>query len=147
MSYTVGIKRRYWFGYRKLRVTGHDWQNGRFLLNLEDGSQEHLPGFHLDGLRVYPDFWVHLKQLEHSRPAAPVVAAPTIREPAPVRELPLEAQSEPPAVTRRQGIQLPDEFDETLRGHLPPPETPDMTEARRRATERVRDILANGGTH
>ncbi len=68
MSYTIGIKRRFLPGYQKVKVTGHDWQHGRFILNREDGSQDHIPGFSTPRLKVYADFWTHLAQVERSRP-------------------------------------------------------------------------------
>ncbi len=94
MSYTIGLKRRFIPGYRKIRVKGHEWQNGRFILNLEDGSQDHIPGFSIPYLKVYADFWAHLAQLERSRPAvkepepaSEVVWQDTLPKPEPQREM------------------------------------------------------------
>ena len=150
MSYTVGIKRRFWFGYRKIKVNAHDWQNWRFILNLEDGSQEHIPGFHLDSLKVYADFWNHLAKIEHDKLASAIREAsretPVIHKPSPV-VAPVVKEVEAPFIAPKpeNGFM----FDEALRqGPVEPaPETPEMLEVRRRASERVRDILANGGPH
>ncbi len=92
MSYTVGVKRRFGLGYRRFSVTGHDWQNGRFILNLVDGCQEHIPGFSAPALKVYADFWTHLAQIERRPAAQPLnrqgasVMPPPPPEPIPVRE-------------------------------------------------------------
>lgn len=67
MSYTVGIKRRFWPGYRLVQVTGHSWENFRFILNLTDGSQIVIPGFQAGGIKVYPDFKSHIAVLEDAR--------------------------------------------------------------------------------
>lgn len=135
MAYTIGIKRRFFPGYRKVRVTGHDWQNWRFILNLEDGSQEHIPGFAAPALKVYADFWTHLQMTKTAAPRdvsreialahlagragaqagpVPVVTTAPIETPAPV-------PSEPEAETVRD-------------------ESPAMQEARRRAAERIREL-------
>lgn len=128
MAYTVGIKRRWFFGYRKVQVNGHDWQNFRFILNLTDGSQESIPGFTARGVKVYPDFWTHIAQVERTRGApAPVVAA---RPEPPQRPAPAPIQPEPE----------PDEYRE-------PQPAPETLEVRRRAAERVRTILASEGQH
>lgn len=66
--YTVGIKRRFWFGYRDVRVNSHGWQDGRIILNLIDGSQEQIPGYAVYCLKVYNDFHRHAESvLEHQR--------------------------------------------------------------------------------
>lgn len=115
MSYTVGIKRRFLPGYRKVQVTGHDWKDFRFILNLIDGSQESIPGFQLSSLKVYADFWTHLAQLERSSPG--IVPRET---PPPVTE----AASEETAPSKLW-------WDE---------DTSHMPEEVRRATERVRRL-------
>lgn len=133
MAYTVGIKRRWIPGYRKVTVTGHDWQNWRFILNLADGSQEHIPGFTVGALKVYADFWTHLAQVERSRPTPPPVPQfrPVVPEPV------VEARHEP--------VQSTVEVEE----YQPPPrnDSPEMQEVRRRAANRVRSILASDGPH
>lgn len=119
MAYTIGIKRRWLPGYRRLLVTGHAWQHGRFILDLNDGSQEHIVGA---GIRVYTDFWAHLAHVKKSQPIVQPepqpVAAPT---PAPVE--PTDDYTEPPP--------------------LPVPETPMMQLARQRAMERIKELHAN----
>lgn len=132
MAYTIGIKRRWIPGYRKVQVTGHDWQNWRFILNLSDGSQEHVPGFSLMTLKVYPDFWTHL-QIERAkapprevqRQGATVAAAPILEEPV-----------------QEQGF-IPDLPQHEIRTAPPPIEkSPLELEVERRAAERVRSIQA-----
>ncbi len=125
MSYTVGIKRNFGLGYRKVTVTGHDWQNGRFILNLTDGSQEHIPGFSAPALKVYADFWTHLAQIERQRPPPPVVRqGATLASPPPAR------QPEP--------IPVQDEEPEYVAA-----DSPQMAEAKHRAAIRVQQILGN----
>lgn len=128
MSYTVGIKRRFWFGHKKYVVTGHDWQNFRFILNLGDGSQIHLPGFSCAGLRVYPDFWTHHAQgereIERRRGRQGAHARPE-----PVQ--PLEDYAE----------LKPVRADEP--SHFQAPRDPRQDEVKRRAAERVRSIRAS----
>lgn len=113
MSYTVGVKRRFWFGYRRVMVTGHDWQNGRFILNRTDGAQEHIPGFSAPVVRVYPDFWTHISKMPPVPRPAPVAVVAKEPEPIPVAEEAFHVE----------------------------PESPQMQEVRRRAAERVRSIL------
>lgn len=127
MSYTVGIKRKLWFGYRKVMVTGHDWQNGRFILNLSDGSQEHIPGYAAPSLKVYADFWNHLAQIERSRPPR---AEPPRHEAEPVPS--------PQPHFERQGA-VAQEPVKVI------PEDPLMQEARRRAAQRIASIAGGYG--
>jgi hypothetical protein len=61
--YTVGIKRRFWFGFREVRVNSHGWQDGRIILNLIDGSQEQIPGYAVYCLKVYNDFHRHAEMV------------------------------------------------------------------------------------
>lgn len=129
--YTIGLKRRWLPGYRRYSVTKHDWQNFRFILNLADGSQEHIPGFSVSALKVYPDFWAHLAQLERPRVDAPVRAGAT-REPAPV-SVPVPEQDPP------------QEPEQTPPYREPP--TALELEVHRRAAERVRDIQARINEH
>lgn len=119
MAYTVGVKRKLFFGYRKVMVNAHDWQNGRFILNLTDGSQRHIPGFSVPELKVYADFWTHLAQTR------PQVASPKIQASAPV------ATYQPPA-------------QEEL-NYSPAPPAREPTEVEKRAAERVRSIFAGDG--
>lgn len=58
--YTIGIKRRFWFGYRKVLVGGHSYQADRLILNRINGAQEHITGVPVPNFMVYPDFLVHL---------------------------------------------------------------------------------------
>jgi hypothetical protein len=126
MAYTVGIKRKFWFGFRLVKVKGHDWQHGRFILNCDDGSQEHIPGFSTPLLKVYADFWTHLAQLDRERPAAP----PPPR-PEPIRqELPRQGATTAPQPAYSDVPEVHEELD------------PLEQEVKRRATERVQRILA-----
>lgn len=122
MAYTIGIKRRFLPGYRKVQVKGHDWQNGRFILNLTDGSQLHIPGFQTPDVKVYPDFWTHL-QFERAS------AAPVIRQGATQRQFE-ERPAPAPVAVQNEPVQQP-LFD------------PLTDEVKRRAAERVRSILAS----
>jgi hypothetical protein len=120
MSYTVGIKRRFFPGYRKVQVTAHDWNNFRFILNLTDGSQEIIPGFSSRGVKVYADFWTHLHMQQ-----AKVVPRETPREPpAPVHVEPDETPppGPPPVVQEDDAI---------------------TREVKRRAAERVRALQSS----
>lgn len=132
MAYTVGIKRRWLPGYRKVLVSAHEVQQGWFIFNLADGSQERYPALSIPGLKVYNDFWTHLAQMQRTTMEAPrpaVVPRETqtvveeAREPAPRVEQPeIELQSRPG-------------------------DSPEMLEVKRRAAERVRDILASNESH
>jgi hypothetical protein len=124
MAYTIGIKRRFGFGWRKVSVSAHDWREGRFILNLTDGSQEYIPGVAMGGLKVYADFWTHIAQLERSKPAR---QAPL---PAPVVEM------QPPP---REVVDV--RREEPEESYVPEPH--ELQEAKRRAAERVRNILAS----
>lgn len=108
MSYTIGIKRRFGFGFKKYQVNGHDWQNFRFILDLIDGSQIYIPGFSAVALRVYPNFWTHIAQLkqraavEDPKKAEPPAEAPiSVQAPEPQKKAPPSAQPEDPEVLRR----------------------------------------------
>lgn len=122
MAYTIGIKRRFFPGYRKIRVNGHDWQNWRFILNLEDGSQEHIPGFTASALKVYADFWTHLQMTR-----AGAVRAGASAGPAPVVAVDVPAPAPEPEAIPEETVPARDE-------------SPAMQEARRRATERIREL-------
>lgn len=128
--YTVGIKRRFWFGYRKVMVTGHDWQNGRFILNLVDRSQEHIPGFAVPILKVYNDFWTHIAQIEQERKIAAFEAYKERQG----------ATKEPPRVAV-SAVEIAQEDVDVPRQEV------DLRkqEIERRAAERVRSILASDG--
>jgi hypothetical protein len=83
MSYTVGIKRRFLPGFRKIAVLAHSWENFRFLLNLVDGSQLVIPGFRVDAIKVYADFNDHLNlRREEQRRAAAEAELQALREKA-----------------------------------------------------------------
>ncbi len=121
MSYTIGVKRRLWFGYCKHEVNGHDWQNGRFILNLVDGSQIHIPGFQVPEIKVYPNFWTHLAHIERTaRPRVAQQPAEELPRPEPVRH----------GATAEQPVE---------------DEDPAMQEVLRRARERVRSISQGYG--
>jgi hypothetical protein len=117
--YTVGVKRRFWFGYREFEVKAHTWQGDRLVLNLLDGSELHVPGVRSVPIKVYPNFWIHLHSLQAQIPVpAAQVVRPTVK---PVQVAPQvvqeEQQDEPP-----------------LRDYVRP-------EVRNAAAERVRGIL------
>ncbi len=135
MAYTIGIKRRWLPGYRKITVTGHEWQNWRFILNLTDGSQEHIPGFSTSVLKVYADFWTHL-QIERAR------VAPQ-RQGASAAPIPLSVPA--PAL---EEVEAPIEAQESFPAPPPKPErSPLELEVERRAAERVRSIQASLHEH
>lgn len=55
MLYTVGIRRRFGLGWKKHKVVGHSWKEMRLILEFQDGSQIHVPGFKVKAFKVYPD--------------------------------------------------------------------------------------------
>lgn len=65
MAYTVGLKK--WWGYQKLSVNRHSWENFRFIFDLADGSQLIVPGFKASGVKVYSDFWKHVELTNRAR--------------------------------------------------------------------------------
>ena len=122
-GYTVGLKRRFWPGSSKVKVTRHSWENFRFILDLADGSQELVPGFSCRGLKVYPDFWAYMAFLKsQDRPA---------REPAP-----LEIKKEFSGVTNQD---VPRETQTVVAEEARPYVSPEVMQ---RATLRVRGILS-----
>ncbi len=80
MVYTVGIKRRFWFGYTKYRVTKHQTQFGmttdigsftlgspRLLLTLENGDTLAVAEILNRDFVIYADFELGRKKLEAER--------------------------------------------------------------------------------
>lgn len=61
--YTVGIKRRFWFGFAKYSVKEHGWANGCILLNLAEGGQLQFPAYRVSCVKVYNDIENHLEDL------------------------------------------------------------------------------------
>jgi hypothetical protein len=57
-SYHIGIKRRFWFGFKKYRVTGHKTEilgaGSRLTLNLDNGNTLAIPAIHQKMVCVYP---------------------------------------------------------------------------------------------
>ncbi len=129
MSYTVGIKRKFWFGYQKVTVSGHEWQNGRLILNRLDGSQEHIPGYAVPSWRVYSDIWNHIGQIERNRPRVEPRTVQPEAEPAPAYERQGAVAQEPQGAAQPRVIQ-----EDYL-----------MKEARRRAAERIASISGGYG--
>lgn len=118
--YTVGLKRRWWFGYKEHQVKTHSWDGDKLLLDLVDGSQICVPGVRSVPVKVYPNFWIHLHSLPRQEPQTVAVRAPKAPEPTP------EPKSDPEYV------------DPTPYDHVSP-------EVKRRAAERVRGILSEQG--
>ncbi len=58
MVYTIGIKRRFWFGFKQYSVTGHKTEilgsGSRMNLNLANGGQLAIPAIHRKTVYVYP---------------------------------------------------------------------------------------------
>jgi len=67
--YTVGLKRRFFFGWRKFKVQGHSWENGRLVMDLASGHQVHVPGVKIRAFQVYPDIKHVLQTLEQNKQA------------------------------------------------------------------------------
>jgi hypothetical protein len=130
MSYTIGIKRKFWPGYRKVSVNGHDWQNGRFILNLVDGAQEHVPGYSVRVLKVFPDFWTHIAR--EKRQGATVEPRPVPAQAKPVDDFELIRQQEP---IREEPVR-----QEPKRATMSPMEQ----EIARRAQEKVDQLFSSG---
>ncbi len=132
MSYTVGVKRRFWFGFDEYNVNAHGFEGGRFILNLVDGSQIHVPTFHTPRLKVYANFWIHLAQ---EKAKAPVFEQPRVSRPVQV-EAPVEFA--PPSQVEPQRV------NESVQ-QAPPPVAPWMrnhtSEAEKKAAQRVQEIL------
>jgi hypothetical protein len=58
--YKLGIKRRYWFGYKIYHVIGHKTEvlgaSSRLLLTMTDGVQLAIPEIHKRVVRTYPEY-------------------------------------------------------------------------------------------
>ncbi len=152
MSYTVGVKRRFFPGFKKYVVKAHDWKDFRFLLNLENGEQVQIPGFRCPAFKVCADFWIHHAQGQER-----------IRERQAVNTVEFRGVSKP-----ADGAARFDELINVPRGTIPEntiahmvnqgPEVPGnqtnmvelglapqsqiSSEAQRRAANRVRSILS-----
>lgn len=61
--YTIGLARRFWFT-KRLAVTGHKWENFRYIFQLRDGSELSVPGFRAEGVTVYPDIKAYMAYLQ-----------------------------------------------------------------------------------
>jgi len=74
MSYTLGIKRRFWPGYTKYRVTAHETDYNaneiRLIIHLADGSKMVIPNMDRRVFKLYPDFSIAMQK------TAPVAAVP-----------------------------------------------------------------------
>lgn len=111
--YTVGLKRRWWFGYKEYDVTAHSWDNGRLILNQVDGSQIHLPGVRSVAVKVYPDFWIHLHSLprqERLPEVGPQLAEPAIEDVEPPPHDHVSPEVKKRAAERVRGILQSSEF-------------------------------------
>lgn len=73
MVYTIGIKRKFWFGYQKFRVTAHRTQfeiggvelkSPRLILTLEDGATVAIADIMSRDHVVYADFEEGKKKAE-----------------------------------------------------------------------------------
>lgn len=67
MLYTVGVKRPLGLGWKKYRVRGHRWDQGRLILDLSNDFQLHIPGVKIRAFRVYPDIRHILKTMEENK--------------------------------------------------------------------------------
>lgn len=154
MAYTVGIK-KFGFWTTNLRVKRHSWENFRFIFDLEDGSQLLVPGFRCSGVKVYPDFWDHVK-LEKQKAEAAKLAAALKREEESRASLQLQAQeraelekyrammAESQLMAKRSMIDPPSQLGAALSMRsdpLPEPSENVNTAVYQRALERVNDIL------
>ena len=140
--YTVGIKRRFWFGFREVQVNSHGWQDGRIILNLVDGSQEQIPGYAVYCLKVYNDFHTHADSvLRAQEEKARRVEVAKAQEQKELEQLKLMRELEDLKASKRDVVyREPVQQIET-----PPPPTfqEDMdNEVIRRATQRINSLLA-----
>lgn len=143
-GYTVGVKHRILPWYKKYQVKAHSWENFRFILNLVNGEQIYIPGFQATAVKVYANFWNHYKREELRRQSAPVIdrlqgatfvdrSAGKQREPLPENDI----------VKRDYDLKEVDYANEN--GEEPrtaPHDDGVSSEAKRRASERVRGILS-----
>jgi hypothetical protein len=159
VSYTIGIKRRFIPGYTKYRAVRHSWENFRFLVDLEDGSQLVIPGFRAEGLKVYPDFKTHIQDLESRKRLADFERAEQDRkyheaiERERVAGLPRQAQplvqhveqqpwlgDRPTGIAHQPPVQAyQDKYQQTYQPSA------EEVEAKRRASEHVQRILGGDG--
>lgn len=59
-TYTVGIKRRFFFGFRRFKVFAHETDTsagiGRLVLTLADGGFLVIPRLDRLAVKIYPDY-------------------------------------------------------------------------------------------
>jgi hypothetical protein len=59
-TYTVGVKRRFFFGFRKFKVIAHETEGsagfGRLVLTLDDGGFLVIPRLDRLAIKIYPDY-------------------------------------------------------------------------------------------
>jgi len=155
MGYTVGTKRKFWFGFNKYSVTRHSWDGRRLLLDLADGGQISLPGVPSLVYQVYPDFWNYLQILENQSLAEKARAEEVERKANAIAlQRKLESEAAIPAqpqILRQQAPGPVTIATRQLQGaafYEPPQDDIDTLggsrvseEARRNAEQRVRGIL------
>lgn len=58
VNYTVGVKRRFWFGFVDYEVVSHAYEHatGQLELHLVDGSHLNVPGLLRRPWKVYPNY-------------------------------------------------------------------------------------------
>jgi len=145
--YHVGIQRRFFPGFRKVRVLSHGVTDGRLIINFEDGSQENYTA---TAFRVYNDARDHYKRLQEKLE----------REKAREHEQYLIEQSNKDVDQRahekalamlkhledqreRQAYNMPEPIKQTLSEEQKPGfAQEEQNEVLRRATKRVQELFA-----
>lgn len=138
MSYTVGIKRRFLPGFKAYKVKSHDWQNFRFVLELEEGGELHIPGFQAPSLKVYPDFWTHLHNLRAQIPQR----APA---PQPIQQVPQQQQQYQAPLPQYQTTEPSQQIAQWQTTQPAPGSSDFERKALELAAQRVNSILASNG--
>jgi len=109
--YTLGIKRKWWFGYKKYQVTAHHLEcvtvknirigedivsqmfgfKPKFILSLHNGDELSIPGFEDLNYKLYSDYddFMAIKKAQHEtkeKPAGKIAVVKPLRpaEPAPI---------------------------------------------------------------
>lgn len=96
MPYTIGVKRRFLFGFRKIKVYYHALTASGLELHRVDGAQELISNLKLARWIVYPDYWMvraKVEALTRVPGPGPVVEPSVIRHVEPSFEPPVKQPS------------------------------------------------------
>jgi len=71
LPYHIGVKRRFFFGFRKIAVLSHSFTQDGLEIHRPDGTQEMIMSLALRRWVVYPDYWMTKAKIEAVRGDVP----------------------------------------------------------------------------